>query len=252
MKKFLTTILFYLLALLSYAHDEMVDGIYYNLNNDTKEAVVTYKYESLYNAGYSGSVTIPSSITTYKGVTYAVTSIGYFAFSNCHELTEVSIPNSVISIGISAFSMCYDLTEMTVPNSVTSIGSSAFFGCSGLRNVTIGSSVNRIYENAFAKCKNLKTVTCLAEDVPHTETDAFRDTNVNNSTLFVPEASLQAYKTATPWSEFGTILPIGDPTKVDAHIADAKDIIWYDLSGREADNVSKGVMINNGKKYVRR
>lgn len=70
--------------------------------------------------------------------------------------------------------------------------------------MTIGNSVTNIGSKAFAGCNKLETVTCLAEKVPFTATDAFSESYVNYSTLIVPEASLQAYKTTAPWSEFGT------------------------------------------------
>ena len=78
-----------------------VDGIYYNLDATAKTASVTY----LNGHDYSGSVTIPSSIT-YSGTNYSVTSIGERAFINCSGLTSIEIPNSVTSIGKSAFWGC--------------------------------------------------------------------------------------------------------------------------------------------------
>ena len=57
---------------------------------------------------------------------------------------------------------------------------------------------------AFAKCPNLETVKCSAEAVPNTQTNAFQDSYINYTTLYVPEGSINAYKTTAPWSEFGT------------------------------------------------
>ena len=61
MKKVLLSFIAVLLSCSVWAYDVEVDGIYYNLNNDTKEATVTYKTYS-YNS-YSGNVIIPSSMT---------------------------------------------------------------------------------------------------------------------------------------------------------------------------------------------
>ena len=148
-------------ALPTLAHDFEVGGIYYNyLNNTAKTVEVTYKGSSYsdYSNEYTGSVTIPSSVT-YSGTTYSVTKIGSYAFYNCDGLTSVTIPNSVTSIGVGAFEVCTGLTSVTIPNSVTSIGSEAFEGCSGLTSITIPNSVTSIDNRAFYNCSGLTSVT---------------------------------------------------------------------------------------------
>ncbi len=77
---------------------------------------------------------IPASIM-YKNATYAVTSIGQYAFYDCSRLTSVVIGDSVTSIGSSAFFGCSSLTSVVIGNSVTSIGESAFYDCSRLTKV---------------------------------------------------------------------------------------------------------------------
>ena len=66
-----------------------IEGIWYNLNAETKQAEVTYKGNS-YNQykEYSFAITIPSTVT-YEGVNYSVTSIGNYAFHSCSSLTDV-------------------------------------------------------------------------------------------------------------------------------------------------------------------
>ena len=120
----LFTALLLLCATAATAHDFVVDGIYYNITNDTNKTVkVTYKGTSYsyYSNEYTGSVVIPESVT-YNGTTYSVTSIGQSAFGGCTGLTSIEIPNSVTSIGESAFHGCTGLTSIEIPNSVTSIG----------------------------------------------------------------------------------------------------------------------------------
>ena len=127
------------------------------------------------------------------------------AFRICSGLTSVTIPNSVTSIGISAFEGCSGLTSIDIPNSVTSIGRWAFNDCSGLTSITIGSGIKNIDIEAFANCKKLETVTCLAEKVPSTSSDAFKDSYIEYATLRVPDQSVAAYSSAYPWKNFGKI-----------------------------------------------
>ncbi len=93
-----------------YAHDiaaPNADGviIYYVWTNNNTELQVSYRGSDYYSDRYSGNVIIPDSVT-YNGATYAVTSIGGYAFYYCSGLTSVTIPNSVTSIGESAFAVC--------------------------------------------------------------------------------------------------------------------------------------------------
>ncbi|MDO4196695.1 MAG: leucine-rich repeat domain-containing protein [Prevotellaceae bacterium] len=147
MKRSLLSLFLALMAIAnSWAHDAYVGGIYYNLDASAKTVEVTYGY-----GNYTGSVVIPSSIT-YGGVTYSVTSIGYYAFAGCKDLTSVTIPNSVTSIGERAFNGCSGLTSVTIPNSVTSIGDEGFAYCKGLTSITIPNSVSSIGKSAFSWC----------------------------------------------------------------------------------------------------
>ena len=159
MKKLFTLLLALVATTALWAHDFVVNGIYYMILNGSKVAV-TYRGSSYssYSNEYSGSVTIPSSVT-YNGTTYSVTSIIYYAFYGCTGLTSITIPNSVTSIGSSAFSGCTGLTSITIPNSVTSIGSSAFYGCSSLTSITIPNSVTSIGSSAFYSCSSLASIT---------------------------------------------------------------------------------------------
>ena len=105
MKKCLLFLCLLLTSVYSKAHDFEVDGIYYNITSSTDKTVaVTYRGDSYssYSDEYSGSVTIPATVT-YSGTTYSVTEIGGYAFGGCTGLTSVNIPNSVTSIGGCAF-----------------------------------------------------------------------------------------------------------------------------------------------------
>ena len=149
--KILLTVLAVLLPLVSYAHDVEIGEIFYNLNENSKEATVTYKGCNPENEDYTRFVVIPSTIT-HKGTKYSVTGIGDCAFYNCIRLRAVAIPNSVTSIGDKAFAKCNGLTSFTIPGSVTSIGNRAFYLCTDINTINIPNSVQSIASHAFFGC----------------------------------------------------------------------------------------------------
>ena len=208
-------------------------------------------------------VTIPNSVTYISGN----------AFESCSSLTSLTIGNGVFTIVSSAFRYCYELTSITVesgnttydsrdncngiiqtasntlvvgckntviPNSVTSIGDNAFQYCSGLTEVTIPNSVTSIGSGAFRDCSGLTEVYCHAENVPNTNSVAFYNTNVSNATLYVPSASIEAYKAASPWSGFGTIKAIEDVTGI------------KNASANGNDSTTDGKYLKNGKLVIKK
>ena len=131
-------------------------------------------YSLVKSEGVSGDVIIPSTYlglpvtklnmsfsecSELTGVTIpdSITVIGSYAFYKCDKLTTINIPDSVKYILSDAFRGC-GLTSVTIPDSVMSIGPSAFKNCRDITSVVIGSGVTIIYEEAFNGCTALTSV----------------------------------------------------------------------------------------------
>ena len=206
---------------LSYAHHLFLNG------KEIKDLVIPNSVTSIDRAfsGCTGltSITIPNSVTSMNGafsgctgltsitIPNSVTSMDG-AFSGCSGLTSIIISNGVTAISGSVFSGCTGFTSITIPNSVTFIGNSAFSECRSLTSVMIGSGVQGIDSRVFSYCKELTDVYSYAEAVPSTNSNAFDGSYIEYSTLHVPAASIDAYKSTAPWSQFKTIVAIDGDT----------------------------------------
>ena len=147
-RKALLALFAMLMPLLARAHDFEQNGIYYNITSERyKTLEVTYKGSSYsnYSNEYSGSITIPATVT-YNGAEYSVTSIGNFAFYYCSNLTSIFIPEGVERIGNQVFSYCSNLTSLAIPKSITHIGIRTFEECSGISSITVATG-NPIFDS---------------------------------------------------------------------------------------------------------
>ena len=185
------------------------------------DSVTTIGNSAFYYCSRLTSVTIPDSVTTIGSSAFSgcssltsvsipnsVTTIGYSAFRGCSNLTSVTIPDSVTTIRDGAFEYCSRLTSVTIPDSVTTIGSYAFRYCSSLTSVTIPDSVTKIGYYAFYWCESLKSVYCKATTPPaalsyYGDWEAF-DNNASGRKIYVPMESVEAYKSASYWSEYAS------------------------------------------------
>ena len=160
---------------------EYAEGYYYSVNDDGTAQIT----------GYDGSETeleIPGELGGYE-----VTSIGSEAFSDCAELTSVSIPNSVTDIGYCAVADCSSLESIAIPNSVTDIGWSAFYNCTSLASVEIPDSITSISDSVFWYCTGLTSVT-LPNSVTSIGESTFSDcTSLKSITIPDSVNSINSY-----------------------------------------------------------
>ncbi len=173
--------------------------------------------------GYCGieNLDLPDSLET----------IGEYAFGYCDNLRSVTIGPSVSVIGNDAFYAVWELasltidesnqhytaekavlydkaketlirylpakgdTSFTVPSTVKTIEASAFYACDNLIDVTIPASVNTIGDDIFYWANAMESVTFLS-NTPPTIGDSIFSRCDSLTSVYVPEGSVEAYKTA--------------------------------------------------------
>lgn len=71
------------------------------------------------------------------------------AFSDCTNLTSITIADSVVTIGSNAFRGCKSLTSVTLPASLEELGEGAFYECEKLNDVVGGENLGAVHPSAF-------------------------------------------------------------------------------------------------------
>lgn len=72
-----------------------------------------------------------------------------FAFEDCVEVRNITLPNSISYIGESIFKGCSLLENVNIPNQVEIIEAQSFLNCTSLNSLTIPDSVKAIDHTAF-------------------------------------------------------------------------------------------------------
>jgi hypothetical protein len=191
---------------------------------------------------------IPSSVTSIGNYAFdycsslreivipeGVTSLGTAVFRFCKSTSYVYIPSSVTSITKDAFKGCtgtleincnvaggyttssgpfydHDFSHIILGSSVLSVGKNAFYSGNKLETVTIGENVTSIGAQAFnTQSGKLTMLTSLAVTPPTISANSFPS---NITEVYVPDESLEAYKTATNWSGYADkIKPLSEYTE---------------------------------------
>lgn len=209
------------------------------------------------------SITFPSSLKI----------LGQSSFRACESLTSITIPSNVTTVGSCPFEGCYNLTSIIVdpnnnvydsrnncnaiihtasnelisgckntiiPNDVTRLGGNAFAGIKGV-SIDIPESVTEIDGGAFAFLESsINTVVCRAATPPTLliPGDVFCGTDISNATLMVPASSIDAYRTADEWKDFGTITslsPVVTANSYEREYGDENPLLEWTVEGATLD-----------------
>ena len=155
---------------------------------------------------YLEQVNIPSTIK----------EIGTSAFEDCRSLAQVTFAaNSALSsIGNWAFYNCHELSSIAIPEGVTQIGKAAFYGCTYMSNVKLPASIQQIGDNAFALCQKIDRMDVDAITPPEVQTKTFYAVS-RKAPVYVPDESYSLYKNHPLWGELNIIGRSQAPTSLD-------------------------------------
>lgn len=168
-------------------------------------------------------------------------------------------PNSVTKIEQGSFIVNKTVKRLYLPG-VQDVGGN---DRNNIEFVYFGPNTKWIEPYFINSCLCLTTIVCAAATPPAITAWNYIDDDLdgcNNKTLYVPKYSIDAYKSAHGWSNFGTILPLEDYSGDDildslTSIENVQDnvnaiIENYDLLGRPIENNVSGITIHrdqNGK-----
>ena len=136
-------------------------------------------------------------------ITYGTTANdGYSPFYRNTSLETVRITDSETEISENEFYGCTSLKSVSMGDGIDTIGRYAFSGCSALESFSFGMGLKSIGDEAFSDCTGMKKLVSKTATPPVCGPQALDDINKWECTLYVPQESLDAYKSAAQWKEF--------------------------------------------------
>jgi hypothetical protein len=166
------------------------------------------------------------------------TSIGGYSFRNCPNLESVNLPSCVsftalgsgddgeffrdsrivksinipnlttIENGVRCFNQCRALEEFDAPNLTSVTNTSTMFSyCTSIKKINLPKlGGTTIAANTFPNCYKLETLILGGSELnPLANVNAFNNTGLSvqgGFKIYVPDNLVDAYKTATNWSNF--------------------------------------------------
>ena len=116
----------------------------YAFSNQGNLSYYTDEYPD-YHREYIRSVQIPEGVT----------AIGDYAFVDCFNLIEITLPSTLQRIGKGAFAGCDSLMVADLPDALRELGDYAFQNCTSLTNLRVPDQLQSLGANPFADCTHL-------------------------------------------------------------------------------------------------
>lgn len=138
------------------------------------------------------------------GVLFDIKKTTLYAYPGA-KAGDYVIPEKVTTLAQYAFSGARQLTGVRLPSAITAIPNGTFSSCSSLETVNIPEKVNNIGVFAFSECESLRAVKVAWNTPLSLLADVFRNTFIEDATLYVPAGRKTVYSKASTWSQFKEI-----------------------------------------------
>ena len=196
---------------------EIIDPDVVVFNDEVAESIALENWDTNHDGKISleEAAAVTSFSTLFKGknvITTAwmqyfpnVTSLVTQAFNQCLRLASVVIPGNIKTINSMAFNANTACTSLVLEEGVQTIKSQAFKN-NAFASVVIPSTVTSIEWGAF-QMSALTTVTSKATTPPTSNSTSYKIFNTTGITaIYVPAASVEAYKANQYWSPWANVI----------------------------------------------
>lgn len=167
------------------------------------------------------NITLPQGLTEIKAA----------ALSECRNLNDVNLPSTCTTFGDSCFYNCEKITRMVIPSGTTIIPYQMLYSCNALKTVIFPDTVIEVKNRVLSYCplelvdfgsgvqtigteniNNGKQTLYLVKSItPPTLASAPTPTSATTIKIYVPDESVNNYKTATNWLKVADyIYPISE------------------------------------------